>query len=236
MKKKLLSALLVASMLISLLAGCSGGGDPTPTPAGDDPSPTGEVLEPIDMTIGIGYHLGCALFFIADQAGYFDEYGLNVELVPFDSTATALAAMRNGELDCADFGSTGALSLIAQGADDLRIFGGQMHEGSGIVCLPENVERFSDFANYKGARLALIPMSTGDVVYRYGLAQAGLTYGTEGEVDVTIVEVDSPATAIEAIKNGEVDCAGLYMPHLANSVAQGLAIAMRSGEVIPNHP
>jgi NitT/TauT family transport system substrate-binding protein len=104
--------------------------------------------------------------------------------------------MRSGELDCADFGTTGAFSQIAQGADDLKIFGGQIHEGSGIICLPENEEKFSDFSNYKGATIGLVPMSTGDVVYRYGLAQAGLDL----EKDVTIVELDSAATVIEAVK------------------------------------
>lgn len=232
MKKKCMSALLVLVMLLAMLPACSNQNSTTT----EQPTPSADVLEPIDMKIGIGYHLGCALFYVAQEAGYFEEYGLNVELVPFDSTATALTAMRNGELDCADFGSTGTFSLIAQGADDLRIFGGQMHEGSGIICLPENEERFSDFANYKGAKLALVPMSTGDVVYRYGLSQAGLTYGTEGDVDVTIVELDSAAAAIEAVKNGEVDCAGVWIPHLANAAAQGLAEPMLSGEVILNHP
>jgi len=237
MKKKLLSVVLALSLLASLLSACSGGGDPTPTPTADTPTPTPEALETIDMKIGIGYHLGCALFFVAQEAGYFEEQGLNVELVPFDSSGDALAAMRSGQLDCADFGSTAAFSLISQGADDLRIFGGQMHEGSGIICLPENEERFSDIDNYKGATLGLVPMSTGDVVYRYGLSQAGLTYGPEGSgADVTIVELDSAAVVIEAVKKGEIDCGGVWIPHLANAASQGLSIAMLSGEVILNHP
>ena len=237
MKKKLLSALLVVSMLLSLLAACSGGSStPTPQPS-DTPEPTPEVLEPIYLKVGIGYHLGCALFFIAQEAGYFEEYGLDVELTPFSSAGDALAAMRSGDLDCADFGASAVFSLAAQGAEDVRIFGSQMHEGSGIICLPENEARFNDFANFKGAKLGLVPMSTGDVVYRYGLKQAGLTYGLEGEgADVTIVELDSAATVIEAVKKGEIDCGGVWIPHLANAASQGLSVCKLSGEVIPNHP
>lgn len=220
---KKLCALLSCLVLIFSMTACS---NSTQEPV------TAEVGEMIDMKIGIDYHLGCALFFIAEEAGYYEDYGLNVELVPFDSSANALAAMRSGELDCADFGTIGAFSQIAQGADDLKIFGGQIHEGSGIICLPENEEKFSDFSNYKGATIGLVPMSTGDVVYRYGLAQAGLDL----EKDVTIVELDSAATVIEAVKKSEIDCGGIWIPHLANAASQGLSVAMLSGEVIPNHP
>lgn len=236
MKKKLVSLLLVLSMIMTLFVGCSGKSDSDANNSGSE----SEVLEPIEMKIGIGYHLGCALFFIADQAGYFEEYGLDVEMMPFNSSSDALAAMRKGELDCADFGASAVFSLAAQGAEDVRIFGGQMHEGSGIICLPENEERFNDFANYKGARIGLVPMSTGDVVYRYGLHEAGLTYGVEGKdpegADVTIVELDSAATVIEAVKKGEIDCGGIWIPQLANAASQGLSICKLSGEVIPNHP
>ena len=243
MKKKCLSAFLALCMMLSLFAGCSGSNkpapsaEPTPAPTDTTAEPTPEVLEPIDMKIGIGYHLGCVLFYIAQEGGFFEKNGLNVELVPFGSGNEALASMRAGQLDCADFGSGTTFTLISQGADDLRIFGGQMHEGSGIICQPENKERLSDFANYKGVKLGLVPTSTGDIVYRYGLTQAGLTYGPEGSgADVTIVEFDSAAVVIEAVKKGEVDCGGVWMPHLANAESQGLTVAMVSGEVMPNHP
>lgn len=233
MKKRMISFLLVLCMMFSLFAGCSSKENASESGNG---KVSGE-LEPMKMKIGIGYHLGCALFFIAEEAGYFEEYGLDVEMEPFGSGADALAAMRSGSLDCADLGASEVFSLAAQGAEDVRIFGGQMHEGSGIICLPENEERFNDFANYKGAKLGLVPMSTGDVVYRYGLTKAGLTYGLEGSgADVTIVELDSAATVIEAVKKGEIDCGGIWIPQLANAASQGLSICKLSGEVIPNHP
>lgn len=189
MKKKLIAFFLVLSMMLSVFAGCSSKEKTNGAGSEKVSESKSEKSEPIKMKIGIGYHLGCALFFIAEEAGYFEDYGLEVEMVPFDSSSDALAAMRKGELDCADFGASAVFSLAAQGAEDVRIFGGQMHEGSGIICLPENEERFSDFVNFKGTKLGLVPMSTGDVVYRYGLAKAGLTYGLEGSgADVTIVE------------------------------------------------
>lgn len=75
---KKLCALLSCLVLIFSMTACS---NSTQEPV------TAEVDEMIDMKIGIDYHLGCALFFIAEEAGYYEDYGLNVELVPFDSSA-----------------------------------------------------------------------------------------------------------------------------------------------------
>ena len=114
----------------------------------------------------------------------------------------------------------------------MTIFGGQMSQGSGIISLADRVDEFKDFKNYKGKTLGLVRMSTGDVLFRSGLIEAGL----EINKDVTIVELDSPATIIEAVKKGEIDAGGVWIPHIKNSELQGLKVAMLSGEVIPMHP
>lgn len=234
MKKRILSLVLALGLLT--LTAC-GTATPTASPATSDavqPSASTPVTvpaEPVKLTVGYGNHLGCALYFIADEMGYFEEYGLDVELVPFQDGTAGLAALQAGQIDAGSFGSTASFSLISQG-QDITIFGGQMHEGSGIITTPERVDEFSDFANYKGKTLGLVRMSTGDVVFRYGLIKAGLTLGE----DVTIVELDSAAAITEAVKKGEVDAGGSWIPNLKNAEAQSLDIAMLSGEVIANHP
>lgn len=239
MRKTLLTLVLALSLLTLAACGNAGGAAPSPTPGTPSsnpdaslPSQTPEApAEPLRLTVGYGNHLGCALYFIAEEMGYFEEYGLDVELVPFQDGTAGLAALQAGQIDAGSFGSTATFSLIAQG-QDITIFGGQMHEGSGIITTPERVDEFSDFANYKGKTLGLVRMATGDVVFRYGLIQAGLIPGE----DVTIVELDSAAAITEAVKKGEIDAGGSWIPNLKNAEAQGLSIAMLSGEVIVNHP
>lgn len=149
----------------------------------------------------------------------------------FKSSSEGVAALMSDKIDTGCFGTTAELSLIANGAD-LTIFGGQMSQGSGIITLADRVEEFKDFKNYKGKTLGLVRMSTGDVLFRAGLIEAGL----ELNKDVKIVELDSPATVIEAVKKGEIDAGGVWIPHIKNSELQGLGVAMLSGEVMEMHP
>lgn len=227
MKKTLLA--LSLAVLGAILTAC---GTPSSNESTESNLPqAGDTKQLKNITISYGNHLGCSLYFIAKELGYFEENGLNVELVLNANAADAISAINSGKIDAASVGTTATLSSIAQNTD-LVIYGGQMHEGSGIICKPEDKERYSDFQNYRGKTLGLVRMSTGDVVFRYGLVKAGLEIGK----DVNIVELDSAASITEAVKKGEVDCGGSWIPNLANAEAQGLAIAMLSGEVIVNHP
>lgn len=236
-RKKLVSLLLAFCMGVTLLTGCSGtkGAEKEDTKKEEtEDKDSKEEITKID--VGYGTHLGCSLWFIAEELGYFEDYGLDVELHVFNSTADHIAAIESGQLFCGSTGGTASFAAIAQGKD-LSLWGGQMHEGSGIICKPEDVDTYSDFANYKGKKIGLVRMSTGDVVFRYGLMKAGLSIGYEGDnADVTIVELDSVGSVTEAVKKGEVDCGGSWIPNLKNAETQGLAVAMLSGEVIVNHP
>lgn len=253
MKKQFLAALLAACL--GAMTACSGGAAsgstqaptssaPSEAPASSGASssevsaaasseaaPAAAKTDLVKMKIGYGNHLGCALYFIAQEEGYFNDYGLDVELVMLDDSAKGMAAVQAGQLDGGSFGATATFSLIAQG-QDLKIFGGQMHEGSGIITLPENAEAYSDFKNYKDKTIGLVRMSTGDVIFRSALIRAGLKLGE----DVKVVELDSAASVMEAVKKGEVDAGGSWIPHLKNAEAQGLQIAVLSGEVLANHP
>lgn len=247
MKKRIWTALLAAGL--ALLTACSGtthtavdqAQSDAQAPAQEETAneetteEAAEETEEKELTkvrIGYGNHLGCALYFIAEEEGYFEDYGLDAELILLDDSAKGLAAMRAGQLDCGSYGSTATFSLIAQGEKDLRVFGGQMHEGSGIITLPENAEELSDFNNYKGKKLGLVRMSTGDVVFRAALVNAGLVPGE----DVEIVELGSGAEIMEGVKKGELDAGAIWVPQLSNAESQGLEVACLSGEVLPNHP
>ena len=243
--KRALSLFLVLLLCTCLMASCgSGTSNPSSTsppleasPA-DLSTPSSEENEPVAKPsaltpVNIGYMPipGNALFMIAEEKGFFEEEGLDVELLMFKASGEGVPALADGKLDTGCFGTTAIMSRIAQG-DDITIYGGQMSEGSGIVTLPENQEFLSDFANYKGKKLGVVRMTTGDVLFRYALIQAGLTIGE----DVEVIELDSPATLIEAIKKGEIDAGGVWIPHLANAEANGLAVAVFSGDVLRTHP
>lgn len=187
--------------------------------------------QPDRLRIGYLTMPGNVLYFIANEKGYFTDENLDVEMYMFKSGSEGISALISDKIDTGCFGTGAELSLLAKEAE-ISIFGGQMSQGSGIITKPDRVDEFKDFKNYKGKTLGLVRMSTGDVLFRTGLIEAGL----EINKDVKIVELDSAASIIEAIKKDEIDAGGVWIPHIKNSELQGLKVAMYSGEVLKMHP
>ena len=170
--KKIMSSILALSLMVTAFTACSSNKSiASSTPDSTIESSSAEVVpqELKKIKIGYGNHLGCSLWFIAEEMDLFKDYGLDVELTAFASSADQLAAIQSGQIFGGSAGGTASFASIAQGAD-ISLWGGQMHEGSGIITLPENAELCSDFANYKGKKLGLVRMSTGDVVFQIGRA------------------------------------------------------------------
>src|SRR2546429_59685 len=75
-----LTSLALATMLLA--AACSGGGSPGPSvpPVSPSPSVPASALTPTKLTVGLGYipSVQFAQFYLAQQAGYYRDAGLDV--------------------------------------------------------------------------------------------------------------------------------------------------------------
>src|ERR671932_249757 len=80
-----LGSLAVVLLLLGLAAGCA--------PAAVQP-----LSPPVQMRVGAIGLSGEVGMFVAQERGYFQDEGLEVELVPFRGVAEALPALANGEL------------------------------------------------------------------------------------------------------------------------------------------
>ena len=173
---------------------------------------------------------GHLLYFVAKEKGFFQQEGLDVDLVRFTNSGEGLTAIKTGKLDAGSFGTSAPLLFISKGTD-FTIFGGQMGEGHGLVAKPEKVERFKNLKNFKGATIGAVRLATGDVVFRAALHEAGVDW----KKDLTIKEFDSPAAVMEAIKKGSLDAGLLWIPYFTLAEKQGLVVVKYSGEVIKGH-
>src|SRR5436190_10398690 len=76
-----LTSLALATMLLA--AACSGAGSPGPSvpPVSPSPSVPASALTTTNLTVGLGYipSVQFAQFYLAQQAGYYQEAGLDVE-------------------------------------------------------------------------------------------------------------------------------------------------------------
>lgn len=176
-------------------------------PAGDVDTKEDEVaFDSEENTIRFAIQAGTirtAVVILADELGYYEEEGVNVELIDSNDPTATLTSISSGKTDVDVYGQgiVPDLTFIANGSD-LVIFEGTAAEGGAIVSRPEDVEKFKDLANYEGVTAAMVRNESGWIVTRQALLDAGY------DVDsITLLEVDSQANAAQAVSKGEADIA-----------------------------
>jgi len=152
------------------------------------------------------------LYFVAKEKGYFKEEGVDVELFQFGSASEGMAALKAEKLDVGTFGTTAPLLFISKGSD-FTFFGGMMIGGQAIITRPDKLAELSgkDLKVYKGKKIGLVKLSTGDVVFKGALKKAGIDW----KKDITFMEFGSAAAVVEAVKKGAVDAGLVWPPHFS---------------------
>lgn len=168
---------------------------------------------------------------IAKEAGYYEEEGLDVTMNYNNSNPDNIQALLEDKLDLVSAGSTAVLNFIDQGAD-IVIIGGQMTEGVALYSLPERADEFAEIneASLAGKKVGVTRMQTGDIALRKILKDQGADLSK-----IEFVELDSPATIIEAVKKGEVDIGSLYMTFRETAELQGLTPVCHLDELWPGY-
>ena len=218
MKKPAILILLMTILAMVFLAGCQD----------NQEAKKEQTLK--DFKVGYLPTPGHVLYFIAQEKGFFQEAGLKVELFQFNNSGEGLNAVKSGKIDAGSFGTAAPLAFIAKGAD-FTIFGGQQSEGHGLIAKPEKAEGFKDLKNLKGKTIATVRLATGDVVLRGTLLEQGIDW----KKDLKVIELDSPAAVLEAVKKGNVDAGVVWTPYIKMAEDQGLQIVKYSGDMLKSH-
>lgn len=231
--------IVVVLFLIAITGGCGQTTTTTQSEAGKPPAPQEEQVESKGyVTSGEVFRIGHLpatidlLYFVAQEKGYFSEEGLTTELIEFGNSGEGINAILAEKLDVGAFGTAAPLSFIDRGADNLTIIGGAGGKGNGIIALPERAAEFTDLTSYQGKKVGTVKLSNGDAVWRKGLVDAGLDWKT----DVEIVELDTPASVLQAVKNKSVDAGVVWAPFMEIAKEQGLVIVQYTDDFFPGHP
>ena len=178
--------------------------------------------EKTDFSLGYLNSTAHLLGFVAREEGYFQEEGLNVDLIQFSSAAELSTGLESGKLDVAFIGSVPTLTFQSKG-HDLTVFGGAMTNGHGYVIKPEYTEGLEswDISILKGRNVASVKNSVQDAELQILLKNADIEIG-EGEDKVNIIYFDSQKDAFAALQNGSIDAASVYSPYA--SLAEGLML------------
>ena len=186
----------------------------------------------------VGYLTGGASPFgaVAESQGIFKREGLDVQLIPFSSSPDALNALNSGKLDiAAGFGTAPPLIFISKGADFV-VIAGHMTGGHAIVGTPEFAAQYKGLKSFIGRTVVSPRLYTPDVILKGALTHAGITFGTEVNAQVKIVETKNGPQALQVLKSGKVDAAALVSTEVELARLAGYKVLAWSIDIFPEHP
>jgi NitT/TauT family transport system substrate-binding protein len=224
-------------MLVPLLAGVAAcGGD-------DDDSAEGGSNEASDEaasdegggsgeTVKLGYSAwpGWFVWAVADEAGIFDEVGVDVELVYFTDYLGSLDAMVAGELDANSQTLNDTLVSVSTGSDQRIVVVNDNSAGNDAIIVDESIETVDDL---EGKTVAAELGVVDHFLLLQGLADAGMT---EEDIDFRGVLTDAAAAGFAS---GEFDAVGVFAPFTLQALErEGSHVLFDSSDypgTIPDH-
>ncbi|MEY4589439.1 MAG: hypothetical protein RL497_1515 [Pseudomonadota bacterium] len=177
------------ALLVCLLSLCFSGCSPAPKNA---------------LRIGINAWPGYEFLTLAEQLGYYTQEGVEVKIMPFQTTADTRRAFEKHQIDIV----CGTLIefYVSREAHNVApvVFMVSDFSNGGDVLLARKA--FTKVADLKGKKIGLEIGSVDVLTAANALASAQLSFA-----DVNLVALDQPAN-IQALLAGEIDAAQTYPP------------------------
>jgi NitT/TauT family transport system substrate-binding protein len=222
---------LVASGLALLLGACAAGAPASSGPDGGPARPApaaASAPQPAALVkTRSAYTTTSAAstpWWVAKEAGYFEEQGLDVDLQRVDAGATLLAAMRNGEIDITGGGGPSMVVGNLQGLETM-IIGVNVDRLEGAVFVRPEIQTVDDLRG-KTIGVNRIKAIT-DINARLGLQRLGLT----PDVDFFTRGTGGQAEALSAMETGATDGASLNVPAVFEARKRGYREIVNIGEL-----
>ena len=164
-------------------------------------SPAANTAASIAIVTWVGY----APLYIAQDKGFYQEFGLDLTMQVFGSGAEAIAAFTAGRTNGLSLVPSEAITVAANGKDFRVVYVVDTSNG-GDGILARN--QIADIAGFKGQRIAVEQGGVSHFFLLQAIADAGLQ-----EADVTLINL-APDAAATAYQAGKVDIAVSYAPFL----------------------
>lgn len=195
-----ITCLLAVLLPLGLLAAC---GDDDDASAGTtaDGEAAGEDVHSI--TIGYSAWPGWFPLAVTEEAGIFDDVGLDVELTFFADYLASIDAMAVGELDGVTQTLNDTMASVAAGSDQVIVVVNDNSTGNDKIICDESITSIEDLA---GKTVAAEAGVVDHFLLVQGLESVGLT---EDDIDFRGMPTDAAAASFAA---GEFDCVGVFAP------------------------
>lgn len=217
--KKRIALLAGAAIAAAALTACGGGAAKETTAAATTAAATeaateaakeetaaaeaAETFETAKVRVAYMPNMGSAsLATTAKEKGFFDEMGLEVEMVEFQGGPAEIAAMASGDIDISQIGH-GAHALCAEG--EAVIFQIDCTSLADAVIGNKN-KGVSSIEELKGKTVAVTSGTSAEIILNLALAEAGLS-----QDDLELVEMDANGI-VSAMVSGNVDACATWSP------------------------
>lgn len=189
-----------------------------------------EEMETLNVAM-LGTDIKTACVILANELGYYEEEGLEVNFEKVSSLPEGLTAVSTGKLDVLPYGVIPSCSFVSQGTD-VVVFGGTISEGSEAIVKAENKDTFKEAEDFKGKKIGCFRMETGHMVMKGWLREAGLDI----EKDVEFIYLDSQASIMEAVLKGEVDLGFVNSGYGYIAKQSGAEVEFAVGDYVSDFP
>ncbi|MGO2112121.1 MAG: ABC transporter substrate-binding protein [Pseudoclavibacter sp.] len=220
-----LASVAAAALAVTALAACSASGDD----GGDNADGT------TTLTVAlVGLSQDAALSLGVDQ-GYFESRGISIETTVVANPPAAIAAVQGGQVDIAYTPSIPLLNALNEGvpvqvvaaADGYPDGAGEADDAAdiddtAIIVNPDS--GFTSTADLEGKTVAVPARNAQmEVTIAAVIEDAG---GDPSTVNWVVLDF---ASAVEAVKGGTVDAAGLVNPFFGDALSQGMELLASPG-------
>jgi NitT/TauT family transport system substrate-binding protein len=232
MRSRHLPRLLAAGLALALVAAACGGDDSTASDktttsaaAGDAPKTSGKKL-----VLGYSAWPGWFPLAVAEEAGIFEQVGLDVDLRYFADYVSSIDALAAGELD----GNTQTLNdtmfQVASGKPETIVVVNDNSTGNDEIICDKSITSIADL---EGKTVAAEPGVVDHFLLLQGLQSEGLS---ESDLDFRGVLTGDAAAGFAG---GQFDCVGVFAPFTLQALERpGSHVLFDSADypgTIPDH-
>jgi NitT/TauT family transport system substrate-binding protein len=174
---------------------------------------------PQKVTLGVGgkpllYYLPLT---IAERKGFFEQEGLAVEINDFGGGAKSLQALVGGSVDVVTGAYEHTIRMQQKGQDIRAVTELGRFPGIVIAVRKDLGDKVKSAADLKGMKIGVTaPGSSTALTAQYAMVKAGLK-----ATDASIIGIGGGASAVAAMKKGDIDAISHLDPVIAKLEADG---------------
>ena len=176
------------------------------------------------LKIGVSDWPGWVAWYVAEEQGYFDSYGVDVELVWFPVYTDSISALSAGQLDANSQTWGDTLAPVAQGVDLKVVLINDNSAGNDAILATPDIP---DLAGLEGKQVGLELFTVSHLLFLYGMEQAGLDPNTVELVNLTAGD------AAAAFMSGNLDGATVWNPWIVDIQESGQGAALFTSAEAP---